>query len=130
MADAEARQSWVGSIVIDCTDLSRMIAFWQAALGYRPREPPAEDGVVLVDPAGEGPNVSLYLGREPPLRDYRLHVDLYAADPAAEVERLRGLGATVVEPGTPGHDFVTLADPDGNPFDVVDKRGWAYGRRR
>jgi hypothetical protein len=26
-------------------------------------------------------------------------------------------------------DFVTLADPDGNPFDVVNARGFAFGQR-
>ncbi len=111
---------WVGSIVIDCTDLPRMIAFWQAALGYVPRDPPAPDGVVLKDPRGRGPNLNLSLSGEGPLEEYRLHLDLYASDPAAEVERLVRLGATVKLEPHPGAEFVTLADPDGNLFDVID----------
>lgn len=55
----------------------------------------------------------------------RVHLDLYAgdaADQAAEVERLVGLGATRVDrdryPDDP--DFVVLADPEGNRFCVID----------
>ncbi len=120
---------WVGSVVIDCSDLPRMIDFWRAALHYVPRDPPNEDGVVLMDPEGNGPNVSLYRTDEGPLRDYRLHLDLYASDPGVEVKRLVSLGATLVRPMEKGHDFVTLADPDGNLFDVIDKKGWTFGRR-
>ncbi len=120
---------WVGSVVIDCSDLPRMIDFWRAALHYVPRDPPNEDGVVLMDPEGAGPNVSLYHTDEGPLHDYRIHLDLYASDPEGEVKRLLSLGATLVRPMETGHDFVTLADPDGNLFDVIDKKGWTFGRR-
>lgn len=120
---------WVGSIVIDCTKLPKMIAFWQAAIHYVPRDPPEEDGVVLKDPAGAGPNASLNRTVEGPLDDYRIHLDLYSSDPEAEVNRLLALGATLRRPAEKGHDFVTLADPDGNLFDVIDKRGWSLGQR-
>lgn len=120
---------WVGSVVVDCTNLARMIEFWEKALHYVPRDPPDEEGVVLRDPEGQGPNLSLYRTTEGPLDDYRIHLDLYASDPVAEVARLRELGATLKRAAEPGHDFVTLADPDGNLFDVVDKRGWSFGRR-
>ena len=120
---------WVGSIVVDCTDLPRMIRFWQEALRYVPRDPPEENGVVLKDPSGVGPNVSLNRTSERPLDDYRLHLDLYSSDPEREVDRLVGLGATISRRAVEGEDFVTLADPDGNLFDVVDKRGWVPGQR-
>jgi Glyoxalase-like domain len=120
---------WVGSVVIDCHDLDRMILFWRVALGYVPREPPTDDGVVLADPREVGPNVTLSRSDEGPLEDYRLHLDLYSSTPEAEVDRLVALGATVRRRAEPGEDFVTLADPDGNQFDVIDKRGWAFGRR-
>jgi hypothetical protein len=125
----EDTSSWVGSIVVDCTDLPRMLAFWQAALHYLPRDRPEPDGVVLMDPSGHGPNLSLYRTSDPPLPDYRLHLDLYSAEPEAEVERLLRLGATRGPAARPGGDFVTLRDPDGNVFDVIDKRGWSHGQR-
>jgi len=128
-ASMERGKIWVGSIVVDCVDLPRMMAFWQEALHYVPRDPPEPDGVVLKDPTGVGPNLSLNLTSEGPLEDYRLHLDLYSSHPEAEVERLVGLGAKVTRPATKGHDFVTLADPDGNFFDVIDKKGWTQGQR-
>ena len=55
-----------------------------------------------------------------------MHLDLYAADQAAEISRLTGLGARVVDDWagyTDDSDFVVLEDPDGNRFCVVDKSG-------
>jgi len=63
------------------------------------------------------------------LEDYRLHLDLHSSEPEHEVQRLLRLGATLRRPAGKGDDFVTLADPDGNLFDVIDKRGWSFGRR-
>jgi hypothetical protein len=120
---------WVGAVVIDCHDLARMIRFWSQALHYVPRDPLEADGVVLKDPTGNGPNLSLNRTAEPPLADYRLHLDLYSSEMDQEVDRLLRLGAKLQRPRTDGDDFVTLSDPDGNLFDVVDKSGWAFGRR-
>ena len=111
----------IGSIIIDVTDFDRMTAFWQGALGYRPRGPrtPGDDFTILKDPLGKGPNVSI--DRMEPLRG-RIHLDLYTEDPEAEVERLLGLGATLFHKREPGEDFTVLADPEGNLFCVVDTR--------
>lgn len=116
----------MGSIVVRCVRFDEMLAFWQAALGYVPREPPQDDWVVLTDPTGAGPNISLDrvdVHRLPPLGELsRVHLDLYTADQPAEVERLLGLGATRYErEAGPEEDFVVLVDPDGNRFCVVDK---------
>ena len=116
----------VGSIVVRCVRFDELLAFWQAALGYVPREPPEDGWVVLTDPTGAGPNISLDRVAEdrlPPLGELsRVHLDLYTADQPAEVERLLGLGATRYEREyRPGDDFVVLVDPDGNRFCVVDK---------
>jgi catechol 2,3-dioxygenase-like lactoylglutathione lyase family enzyme len=111
----------LGSVVIDCEDFDRMLAFWSAALGYVPREAPSPGWAVLRDP--KRPNVNLSLqGGKPPRPGPRLHLDLYASDRSAEVQRLLGLGATL-QPRTtdPREDFTVLADPDGNLFCVVQK---------
>jgi predicted enzyme related to lactoylglutathione lyase len=53
----------------------------------------------------------------------RHHLDLYAEDAGAEIDRLIGLGAQRVDwRYPPGADYVVLADPDGNTFCVVEKR--------
>jgi Glyoxalase-like domain len=118
----------VGSIVIRCVRFDELLSFWQAALGYVPRQPPQDGWVVLTDPTGAGPNISLDRVPEhrlPPLGELsRVHLDLYTADQSAEVERLLGLGATRYQREYgPDDDFVVLVDPDGNRFCVVDETG-------
>ncbi len=109
----------VGSIVIDCDDFDRMMNFWKEALHYTYREPPTNGWIILRDPNGRGPNVSINRTSEGHLDQYRLHLDLYTDDQEGEVKRLIALGATLRVPARPGADFVELADPDGNPFCVV-----------
>ena len=130
---------WIGSVVVDCTKLDEMIKFWSEALHYVPQGPIRPDGVLLRDPKGVGPNLNMSLSNEGPLEAYRLHLDLYVTDPNAEAERLLRLGATMNRPAEKGRDFITLADPDGNLFCLIDidwplnrdywGDGWAYGRR-
>ncbi len=133
-ASAEKRRISIGSIVIDVTDFDRMFAFWSEALHYVPRNPPKGGWVVLKDPKGKGPNVSLNRTNEGPLKDYRLHLDLYVTDPLGELDRFLRLGATLVQPAEKDKDFVTLADPDGNLFDLVDvsyppgTKEWTFGQ--
>ena len=111
----------IGSIVIRCYEFERMFEFWKNALHYVPKYPPANGWVILTDPNGDGPNVSL--DRTPDRRSgkrSRLHLDLYAPDQKQEVERLLELGATRYPwRYEPGDDFIVLEDPDGNLFCVV-----------
>jgi hypothetical protein len=111
----------IGSIVIRCYEFEKMMAFWQEALQYVPREPASNGWVVLRDPGGTGPNLSLNKCPEKLTgKRSRLHLDLYTQHQAAEVARLVGLGATRYPwRYKPGDDFVVLEDPDGNLFCVV-----------
>ncbi|HEX7037463.1 MAG TPA: VOC family protein [Pseudomonadales bacterium] len=112
----------VGSIVIRCFEWQRMVEFWQAALGYRVRHADPNGGfVILADPDGKGPNVSL--DQTPAPRTGRrswLHLDLYTRRQVEEVERLVAIGARRYPwRYPPGADYVVLEDPDGNLFCVV-----------
>ena len=111
----------IGSIVIDCLDFDKMMAFWKEALRYVPKYPPSDGWAILHDPEGRGPNVSL--NRDPERLSGRnwLHFDLYTDDQKGEIDRLLMLGAKrhPQEYG-PGDDFRVLEDPDGNLFCVVD----------
>ncbi len=49
----------IGSIVIRCFEFEKMMEFWQAALGYVPVRPESGGFVILRDPGGTGPNLSL-----------------------------------------------------------------------
>ncbi len=113
----------VGSIVIRVDDLERQKAFWTAALDYVPREGDADDWALLRPRSGGGPNVSLDRMRSRLQIPPRIHLDLYADDQAAEVERLKGLGATEVhwDKRPPDADYVIMADPEGNRFCVINK---------
>jgi catechol 2,3-dioxygenase-like lactoylglutathione lyase family enzyme len=115
----------VGSIVIRVDDIVRQTAFWTAALGYVARDVNADDFVLLRPRDGRGPNVSLDRARSAVHLPPRIHLDLYADDQSAEVERLVGLGASRVEwKRRPADaDYVILEDPEGNRFCVVDASG-------
>ncbi len=71
---------------------------------------------------GDGPNVSLDRVKAGERVPPRIHLDLYADDQAAEVERLVALGATRVhwDKRPADADYVILADPEGNRFCVID----------
>jgi hypothetical protein len=83
----------------------------------------SDDPSVLVEPSGPAaassaptPRLFFQLVPESKVVKNRVHLDLSAADPAAEIARLTALGATVVAE----HDgLTTLADPDGNEFCIV-----------
>lgn len=109
----------IGSVVINCKDFDKTVRFWQEALHYAPRRPATEDWVILKDPSGSSPNVSVQATNELKFGKNRMHLDLYATDQKAEVERLVKLGATVHRPAQEGEDFVVLADPEGKLFCVV-----------
>ncbi|MFJ9607773.1 VOC family protein [Kitasatospora sp. NPDC101176] len=116
----------LGSVVLGVSDMPRAVAFWTAALGYRPRDGEVgADWTVLVPAAGGGVQIALGVSESPVQEHPRVHLDLYAgdaADQAAEVERLVSLGARRVDwdsyPEDP--DFVVLACPEGNRFCVID----------
>jgi len=113
----------VGSIVLRVDDLKRQAEFWAGALDYVPREDPSQGDFVLMRPRdGVGPNLSLDRVHSTVQVPPRIHLDLYAEDQAAEVERLIALGATEVhwDKRPPDADYVILADPEGNRFCVVD----------
>ena len=117
----------LGTIVLGADDVDRAVSFWSQVLGYEPVHfADADNGfTILVPPSGEGTRVALQRADTPPEEHPRVHLDLVvdtAAEQAAEIERLVGLGATRVPwdayPADP--DFVVLADPEGNRFCVVD----------
>ncbi|MGV9297266.1 VOC family protein [Amycolatopsis sp. NPDC003676] len=114
----------VGTVVLGVEDMERAVSFWSDALGYARRDD-AKDFVVLLPPDGARPGVAFQRSSAPVQEVPRVHLDLYAgdaADQAAEVSRLVGLGARQVDwpHYPPDPDFVVLADPEGNRFCVID----------
>jgi hypothetical protein len=122
----------VGSVVIRVDDMARQRAFWEAVLDYVPRDDADDDFTQLLPRDGRGPRVSLDRWHADLHNPPRLHLDLYAQDQAAEVERLKGLGATEVEwsKKPADADYVILADPEGNRFCVIDAADWSGWEQR
>lgn len=113
----------IGSIVWGVGDVPRAIRFWSAALDYKPLRKPSEDWAILVPRTGDGPQLAITKVSSQAESHQRHHLDLYAEDASAEIERLLGLGARRVPwRYPPDADYVVLADPDGNTFCVVQKR--------
>jgi hypothetical protein len=123
----------IKDIVVDCARPAPLARFWAAVLdGYdvapydeaelaRLRadgiDDPEDDPTVLVEAGPGRPRFFFVLVPEPKTVKNRLHLDLRADDPAAEVIRLVGLGARV----TSEQDRLTvLEDPQGNEFCLLN----------
>ena len=116
-------------LAADANDPSRLARFWAAALGW---EVAGDDpGEVAVWPPGyrypDPVALPLVFVPVPETKSgkNRVHLDLAtrsAEHQAAEVERLRGLGAVLAEVGQREVPWVVLADPEGNEFCVLDPR--------
>ncbi|MCU1394775.1 MAG: Glyoxalase/bleomycin resistance protein/dioxygenase [Ilumatobacteraceae bacterium] len=107
----------LGSTVVNVADIETMTSFWSDALHLVPTS--AAEGETFRRMRGEGFNISLQLAESPVSSRDQMHLDLYSDDQAADVERLRGLGATWVRHvRDPDDDYVVLRDPEGNEFCV------------
>ena len=108
---------YVGSVVINCEDIERMTEFWVDALGLTPG-PLTEEGRFRVL-GGDRVNLSLQVAQSPIVGRNEVHLDLYTDDDAAQVDRLVGLGATVVRQNAdPNDTYTVMEDPEGNAFCV------------
>ena len=108
--------AFVKSVTFDCSSALRLAAFWAAALGSNVDEDSTDDKA-WVEPAGwGGPNLWFQRVPEGKTSKNRQHFDLRAMGSVQdEVDRLVGLGASVLRPGD---DLVVMADPEGNEFCV------------
>ncbi|HEV2780272.1 MAG TPA: VOC family protein [Actinophytocola sp.] len=132
-------------LTLDCADPAKLAEFWKLALGYLDEPPPAPyktreewlaqfdlsdddgDGAWLCDPDGQGPRLSLLKVPEPKVVKNRMHIDIRVAGQGSaeerwaritqHVDRLTAAGATVLRVDDGHH--VTMADPEGNEFDVA-----------
>lgn len=118
------------ALTVDCAAPLVVATFWAAALGYvleRDPDDPQDDGVVLRDAAGR-PAMYFQSVPEPKTAKNRMHLDVRpTGSMAAEVERLKGLGATVrgfIE--VEGNFWTQMRDPEGNEFCVLrgPEDGW------
>ncbi len=117
--------SRIRNITVDCRDPFELARFWRGALGYvdtpDDRNEPADPEAQIIDPRGLHPGL-LFIGiPEPKSVKNRVHLDVVPEGTRdAEVERLLGLGATLVDDlrTADGAGWAVLADPEGNEFCV------------
>jgi predicted enzyme related to lactoylglutathione lyase len=114
----------IAAVVVDCVDPRAMAGFWGEAMDWTLHEV-TDDYAVLRSAKGVGPFLEFV--RTPGVKTVknRTHLDLrpyLGDDQAAEVARLRALGATDVDLGQGDVPWTVLADPEGNEFCVLTPR--------
>jgi len=93
---------------------------WAAVLGRTVADGANGDNAAInADPAVPGSRIAFHRVPEGKTVKNRMHFDLITTDFDAEVDRLTGLGATKLNEINAGSHWATLADPEGNEFDVI-----------
>jgi Glyoxalase-like domain len=125
----------IACVTFDCRDALAVGRFWSAALGR-----PLDEGAAIEfasigfqgrrDREGWGPverdaDPTWLFARVPESKTVknRLHLDVTARDPEAEIARLVELGATrLADRDEYGYTWTLMADPEGNEFDLAKER--------
>ena len=111
----------IAAVVVDCADPRAMARFWSEATDWTLHEV-NDDHARLRSAKGVGPYLELLRTSGEEAVWNRVHLDLmpYSGDDqAAEVARLKALGATDADVGQGDVPWACLADPEGNEFCVL-----------
>jgi predicted enzyme related to lactoylglutathione lyase len=126
---------YIGNVTFACAEPRELGRFWASALGWPDEE--IDEGFLqqLRDAGVDEPELTAFYATRPPNGgrprflfqrseksrpvSYPIHLDFGTDDREAEIERLTGAGASVVETkvGT-NITFTVMRDPEGNPFCV------------
>jgi catechol 2,3-dioxygenase-like lactoylglutathione lyase family enzyme len=109
----------VAHVTFDCGDATRLAEFW-AALLERPLDPGASEHFATVGrSAGPGPVLMFIQVPDKNPGKNTVHLDLHAPDWPGHVARAVRCGARhVADFEEFGARWTTLADPEGNLFDI------------
>jgi hypothetical protein len=120
--------SRVDTLTFDCARPEPLARFWAAALDYELADQD-EDSALITDPLRRGWPLLFLIVPEGKAVKNRVHLDLRPPlSMAAEVGRLKGLGATEQRFVEEGDSFWTvMQDPEGNEFCVLrgPEDGWS-----
>jgi catechol 2,3-dioxygenase-like lactoylglutathione lyase family enzyme len=117
----------IGEFVLGCRDPEALARFWCGVLDFAVLD--RDEDCVEIGP-GEGfggpqPTIIFSRSGEPEQGKSRLHIDVNPTDrdQDAELERLLGAGARLVDIGQPAEaSWHVLADPEGNEFCLLKRR--------
>lgn len=107
----------LSSITFACEDAQRVAEFWTALLdGYEA----VESGGAYFG-RGDGPELSFRRAPKSPTIELPIHLDVNVPDREAELQRILGLGGTLVETrshqiGELSETWTVMRDPEGNGF--------------
>ena len=117
--------AFILNVTFDAIDPARLAQFWSQVTGYDVVTAD-HDFAALHAPDERGVrNILFYPVEQPTQGKNRMHVDLAAREPIAEIARLIELGASLIDGGSAdaprwreGNDtrWVVMADPEGNEF--------------
>lgn len=110
------------AVTFDCADAQRVAEFWAAALDRKVDDGASEGfaSIGMGEAPAARPHWMFIQVPEPKRSKNRVHVDLISKERDEEVARLVSLGATRIgDFDEDGARWTTLADPEGNEFDLV-----------
>jgi predicted enzyme related to lactoylglutathione lyase len=110
------------TVVVDARDPAALGRWWASVLDWQIFYE-APDELVISKDDKTFPGIVFVTVPEAKTVKNRLHIDLNPdADRDAEIERLVGLGARMVDVGQGDVAWTVLADPEGNEFCVLRAR--------
>jgi predicted enzyme related to lactoylglutathione lyase len=115
---------YLENICVDGLDPQRLGRFWESLLGCSTLIDEPDDFETRLSVPG-GPDLDLCFQRvpEPPTPNPRLHLEVAGGDHQDEVvARALALGGRHLDIGQRDVPWVVLADPEGNPFCVMEAR--------
>lgn len=110
------------AITFDAGDAANLAAFWSEALHREVNEGASEDFASIAPRDGSETGPLLMFSKVPEGKSAknRIHFDLKSTEVATETARLIALGATELRTlDANDGKWVSLADPEGNEFDLV-----------
>jgi len=110
-------------VVIDAHDPAMLARFWASVLDWTIFYESDEEVVISKDDK-TWPGLLFGTTPSPETKTIknRLHLDLAPDDQDAEVERVVGLGARLIDIGQGDVGWKVLADPEGNEFCILSTR--------
>lgn len=116
---------YLENLVVDAQDPQRLGRFWESLLGTTTLtdEPGANFETRLTVPDGPALDLCFEKVAEPPAPGPRLHLEVSGGDRQdAVVARVLELGGAHLDIGQHDVPWVVMADPEGNPFCVMEAR--------